>query len=364
MNRARIAGFALLVLILGAGLIFWFANGKSDGLGSGTGLTTVSGFIGSEKEQLFQDPEFSAILQKKYHLRVSVQKAGSLEMLHADTSHSDFLFPASDSVLDMFKQQRPKEIVKSDTILATPLVFDTSKDVVDALKKQGVVKQDGEHYSADMSELNKLMFQKTKWSDIGLSQYFGTVSVVATDPNKSNSGSQFVALLANTLNGEVVETESAAKWAPEIKQYFDRLGFTESSTGLLFESYTRALRNGIGDKPIVAAYESLMIEYSKAYPEEWKSVQDKARMLYPVPTVWSAHPLIALNDKGVKLMEALKDPDIQKLAWEKHGFRSGVAGIANDPAGLAVIGIAPSIGPIVPMPSTTVMDQLLQALQN
>jgi hypothetical protein len=363
LNRTRLAGISLLLVIVAVGIGVWLFNGKSGALGTDK-ITVVNGFIGSEKEQFFQDPEIINLLDKKFHLRVNVQKAGSLEMLHADTSKSDFLFPSSDSVLDMFKQQRGKELVKSNTIFTTPIVFDTSKDVLDAWLAKGIATKAGEHYTVDMTKLNDLMFKKVKWSDIGLPQYFGTVSVVATDPNKSNSGSQFAALLANTLNGDVVDAQTVSSVIPVLKSYFARLGFMESSTGLLFESYTRALKNGIGDKPVIAAYESLMIEYAKSYPDEWAAVKDKAHMIYPVPTVWSAQPLIALNDKGVLLMEALQDQEIQRLAWEKHGFRSGVSGVANDPSGLAVLGIPPTIGSIVPMPATSVMDQLLQALQN
>ena len=42
-------------------------------------------------------------------------------------------------------------------------------------------------------------------------------------------------------------------------------------------------------------------------------------MLYPVPTVWSAHPYIALNENGARAIDALMDEEIQQIAWEKHG---------------------------------------------
>ena len=47
-------------------------------------------------------------------------------------------------------------------------------------------------------------------------------------------------------------------------------------------------------------------------------------MMYPTPTVWSSHVYIALDEAGTAGIDALLDEDIQRLAWEKHGFRTGV----------------------------------------
>ena len=87
------------------------------------------------------------------------------------------------------------------------------------------------------------------------------------------------------------------------------------------------------------------------------------RILYPVPTVWSSHPFISLSAKGTKLMEALKDPEIQRVAWEQHGFRTGLAGIQNDPHRLLVQGIPESVTKVIPMPTPQVMDTILASIQ-
>ncbi|HEY3263422.1 MAG TPA: hypothetical protein VGJ95_24640 [Pseudonocardiaceae bacterium] len=53
-------------------------------------------------------------------------------------------------------------------------------------------------------------------------------------------------------------------------------------------------------------------------------------MLYPEPTLYSDHPILALTADAGRLIDAMKDPDIQKIAWADYGFRSGVdASISN-----------------------------------
>ena len=53
-------------------------------------------------------------------------------------------------------------------------------------------------------------------------------------------------------------------------------------------------------------------------------------MMYPTPTVWSSHVYIALDEAGTAGIDALLDEDIQRLAWEKHGFRTGVYDTPTD----------------------------------
>jgi hypothetical protein len=73
---------------------------------------------------------------------------------------------------------------------------------------------------------------------------------------------------------------------------------------------------------------------------------------------------LALDSKGARLLTALEDPTIQQLAWKRHGFRSGLIGVQNDPAVLAVAGVPKSIVQTVPLPRTTVMESILRALQH
>jgi len=157
-----------------------------------------------------------------------------------------------------------------------------------------------------------------------------------------------------------VTESTVAPFLPRLKTLFSRMGYMESSTGFLFEQY---LRTGVGSHPLIVGYENQIVEFSLQYKDLWPKVKDRMRILYPVPTVWSSHPLIAVTPKASKLMEALVDPQVQKLAWERHGFRTGLIGVQNDPSILLIPGIAHEVNKAVPMPTPKVMDLILQAAQ-
>ena len=83
-------------------------------------------------------------------------------------------------------------------------------------------------------------------------------------------------------------------------------------------------------------------------------------LLYPVPTVYSSHPIISLSEKADRLIPALTDPDLQELAWGDHGFRGPLGRIGR--GGPKVSGIAVAIESITPMPDASVMTALLDRL--
>ena len=156
--------------------------------------------------------------------------------------------------------------------------------------------------------------------------------------------------------GEMVDQSNIDRHLETIKNIYQRLGFLENSTGTLFDKY---VKQGQGAFPIVSAYENLIIEFYRAYPDYRTQIRERMRTLIPEPTVWSEHPFIALTQNGEALMTALLDPDIQKLAWDKYGFRSGVLGIENDPAILTEIGLPATIDVVTPLPAPEVMDRII-----
>lgn len=83
-------------------------------------------------------------------------------------------------------------------------------------------------------------------------------------------------------------------------------------------------------------------------------------LIYPVPTVYSSHPIVSLTEPADRLLPALTDSDLQELAWSGHGFRGALGGIGQ--GGPAVKGIAPTIESISPMPDASVMLALLERL--
>ena len=85
-------------------------------------------------------------------------------------------------------------------------------------------------------------------------------------------------------------------------------------------------------------------------------------MMYPTPTVWSSHVYIALDEAGTAGIDALLDEEIQRLAWEKHGFRTGVYDTPADIEHFGVSGIAAEITQVAPMPDANTMDRIIKAL--
>ena len=86
-------------------------------------------------------------------------------------------------------------------------------------------------------------------------------------------------------------------------------------------------------------------------------------MLYPTPTVWSSHVYIALDEAGTAGIDALLDEDVQRLAWEKHGFRTGLYDAPADVEHFGVPGLAKEITQVAPMPGAGVMEEIIKALQ-
>lgn len=134
----------------------------------------------------------------------------------------------------------------------------------------------------------------------------------------------------------------------------------ETSSSDLFSQF---LRMGVGAKPIIAGYESQLIEYAAIYPDEYKNIADDIVMLYPAPTVWSTHVLLALDENGQKFLDALLDEDLQSLAWTKHGFRTGNYSTASTGGSIAAKGVAPDITQVTQVPSYDVMKVIIDGLQ-
>ena len=58
--------------------------------------------------------------------------------------------------------------------------------------------------------------------------------------------------------------------------------------------------------------------------------------LYPEPTIFNDHPILALTQTGRKLIPALEDDAVQDIAWTKYGFRSGTRVVEQAFSGVTV----------------------------
>lgn len=322
--------------------------------------TELTGYVGGEKIGFLEDEEIQDVLQKKYHLSFHYSKAGSLDMVTADREGRDYLWPSSQTALELYKTKVGKP-VKSDVIFNTPIVIYTRKKVADALRNEGCVSVKDGVYSVDLTDLIGLVDKGTSWSSLGLNELYGNITVASTDPTKSNSGNMFAGLLANTLAGGVATESNIDQYLPEIKNIFEKSGYMESSSADIFNDF---LKMGMGAKPLVVGYENQLLEFTVKNPEIWKQVKDDIVMLYPIPTVWSSHVWIAMDDQAVSAIDALLDEDVQKLAWEKHGFRTGVSGTQADLSAFDGVGLTQTVTQVGQMPNYTTMEKILNYLSS
>lgn len=352
--KKKISGLILLICVMIAvGVIYMFKT-------SAPKTITADGYVGGEKIEFLEDPEVQSILEEKYGVTVDYSRAGSLDMMTADMTGIDYLFPSS-SIAEEYYEDLHGSPLRSEIILNTPIVLYTHQAVVDALESQGLITSSGNALFIDMNRLIQLIQNDTAWADIGLPELYGNVSVDTTDPSSSNSGNMFAALLANVLNGGQTLTESdLSTILPQLQAIFGKLGYMETSSSDLFSQF---LRMGIGAKPIIAGYESQLIEYAEIYPEEYDALKDDVVMLYPAPTVWSAHVFLALDENGQTLLEGLLDEDIQRIAWEKHGFRTGNYTAVSETGALKAEGVADTVTQVTQVPSYDVMKVMIDGLR-
>lgn len=357
--KAKLAGVVvLLVLILGAVL---YKRGSAPAGFQGTQVA-VNGVVGGEKIGFLEDSVVKKTLLDRFGIEITYAKAGSLEMARGDLSGKDFLWPSGQAALEVFRTQNAGRSVKSEVVFNTPLVLYSWDLVQQALERNSIVSmQDNVAYVTDFPALAKGIVTAKKWKDMGATGLYGNMGITTTDPNLSSSGFMFVGLVANILHGDVVDEASVDSVLPALHKFYKSLGYMEKSSGDIFQQY---LNTGVGAKPLIAGYESQMIEFALQNPSVWPSFRQKVRILYPQPTLWVAHPLISLSPAGDRLLSALRDPEIQKLAWTRHGFRPGVVGIQIAQKDVPVDGVPAQILQVVALPGIAAMNRLVAAISH
>ena len=321
-------------------------------------VQVVRGYIGSEKAGFLANPAVAELLRDEYGLSVEFRRAGSFEMLELPHHDQDFLWPSSQVALEKYRQDVGAPLADA-LIFNSPIVLYSWAEVADALTAGGLVEFDGAGYQAQLAPLLQAVIDGRTWESFGVDTLFGRLVVTSTDPLRSNSGNMYAGLVAATLAGGVPDRSALERIEPDLLTVFRVQGQMEHSTGTLFE---RFLELGVGRFPLIVGYESQYIEFAREHPAQWPQLRDRLRLVYPVPTVWSSHPVIALTDAGVELTKALQDDRLQEIAWRRHGFRSGGLNVANDPAELGLERVARDVTRIVQMPRPQVMFAIMDAI--
>lgn len=370
--KGRAFGLIIFILAVAVVAVIEFGGIMPDGDGSaktersggvlsgvfGGGARTVTGYIGSEKANFLASPDVQEILRERYGLEVDVRRAGSFEMIDLSQEGIDFLWPSSQVALEKYRAENGTTLADR-IIFNSPIVLYSWTPVVESLQGRGLIRFENGVYVADLPPLLDAILDDRQWSELGVDEVFGRFSIISTDPLRSNSGNMYAGLVASILAGGIADASSLSAIMPAVREVFTVQGQMEHSTGTLFERY---LQLGTAQYPLVVGYESQYIEFARENPDLWSDLSNRIVLLYPVPTVWSSHPVIALTDGGQSLIEALQDEELQQLAWTQHGFRSGALGAVNDPADLGIERVAPEVTQVIQMPRPDVMFSIMDGI--
>ena len=321
-------------------------------------------FYGGEKRAFLDNPRIGKIIEDRYRITLDATKAGSVEMATTlNTSGKDCIWPSNMVAVELARQSG-KQVLADETIFNSPIVFYAWKEVADALVAKGAVRQGNDGFLiADVAAIGGLVADGARWKeDLGLNVY-GSFKVFSTHPAKSNSGNIWSGPAGH---GAERRTDAGRRRhgqssdAPDRPAYFAAMGHMEASSGDIFENF---LKQGMGARPIIVGYENQLIEFLLENAQYADLIRDKIRPIYPEPTIFASHPLISLTSSCGRLAEALRDPDVQQIAWADHGFRTGLLGVENDPADMDVAALPDKIDLVVPMPPAAVMTRIIDAVR-
>lgn len=368
-NKKTLIGILIFIVLIGV-IILLKQFGDKTGLTLNKNLTDVYVATGGGKEDFLADPDVKKILEDKYKLNVVfdtwsngktitkpliresvnlgnqdiIDRLKNKEDIGINTqgvSKYDALFTSDQRFYDYYKLSPNKEADEADRYIVleggltlnTPIVIYSWGDVVDALIKENIVTQkDNVYYITDMDKLMSYILDGKKWKDIGLDLY-GQINIASTDPVTSSPGATYYGLLLSILSEAQVTNENIDSNLVKLKDFYVKSGYMNNTPADLFERY---LKTGMGGEPMIVDYEKSIIDFANSSPDAFNQVKDDIRILYPAPTIWNSHCFAAFTDNGKLLYEALNDPEIGQIAWERYGFRTGITGGTYDVSNIGI----------------------------
>jgi hypothetical protein len=221
------------------------------------------------------------------------------------------------------------------------------------------------------SDIRKAVASPKGWAGIGGKPAWGFVNLGHTDPNKSNSGMQALALMAyeyfHTTSGLTVEQLLDPKFQDFVKDIERGVPHFESSTGTFM---TDMIRFGPSKYDIAVVYESLAVSQLENAQGRWGSLH----IYYPPVTIWSDHPIALLDAPwvtpaqaraGAQLIGFLRSVPIQTSAL-RFGFRPADTSVpvkapdGSSPfARAAPYGLSLELPPAAQPPDGTVIRNML-----
>jgi hypothetical protein len=323
------------VLVIGVSVaVAAFVVRKDDGGPSGPAAVTINCLGGSEKTELMADPEIQKILRDRYGVTVTFKPLGSYDQVQLATDQLksrsiDCLWPASASAQSVFEAQHQGAFpeYRAETVLQSPEVIYAGPEGTQALMKEKIVTiRDNRYFIVDFKRLLlDYVLTHKDWQSLGSPTLRGPITVASTDPARSNSGFTLTQLQLNVIaTQDVFSAPNAAKAKaalPTVRALYDAQGLQATSSDFGFNQWL--LQGAELHAPLYAGYENQIVQYMLGPNANAGALKDTVRVLYPEPTIYSDHPILALNANAAKLIDAMKDAEVQTLAWKKFGFRSG-----------------------------------------
>lgn len=344
-----------LFLAVGVGVALYLSI---SGQLSARRVITVRGLIGSEKEDFFLDERVQASLRQN-GLEVEVEKAGSRQIATDYTaSDYDFVFPAGSPAAE--KIRRESDVRASFDVFFTPMTVASWTLIADVLEANKLVRRDGEVRYLELEPLFELMEAEGRWRDLADNPNYNVdkgVLITSTDVRRSNSAAMYLSLMSYVANGgAVVQNDAQLSTVMEvISPLFFRQGFQEYSSAVPFEDY---LVMGPGKAPLVMVYESQFLQTAAE-----GSVTPEMTLLYPEPTLYTKHVLLAISEAGEKLGQVLStDPELQKLEVA-YGFRNNDIAAFTQFVSEHGLSVPDTLVNVIDPPSYEILEKMIGQLE-
>jgi hypothetical protein len=374
-----VVGLALVVLVL-AGAAYFFVLKPSPPGASATptppaAFATVHCVGGSEKASLLADPQVQKILRTRYRLAVQFDPMGSFDQALMPTPQLkvkgiDCLWPSSVSAQLVFEAKHNVAdfpAYQATNILYSPEVVYAGPEGTAALqKKHIVVKRQNAYYILNMKRLLLEYILKGKqWQQLGTQTLQGPIKIGSTNPAESNSGYMLYLLELGMIGSpnpyQPPSPAQAARALPVVRAVYDAQGYQASTSAPGFADWL--LQGGeLSSSHLYAGYESQLLEELESNPSQASQIHSIVRLLYPQPTVYNTHPILALDAAGRRFSTAMQDADIQSIAWHTYGFRATRLGVTNV-KDFPHAGLAAAV-PVTGLPDASVILSLQECLKN
>ncbi len=368
--------FVVLILLI-IGINFYT---KKDDINTNTigddlsGYTQVTIATGGGKEGFISNERVLDIMHNEYDLNPVYDSWSNGKLIvnpltREDGSKYDLMFCSDQRYYDYYKLPPDKSKGEADRytvldgglILNTPIVIYSWADVTDALINEKIVTQtDGTYYITDMNKLLQYILEGKKWSDIGLTQLYGTINIASTDPVTSSPGATYYGLLLSIMSEGQVSEANIEQNLPKLKEFYEKSGYMNNTPADLFERY---LKTGMGGEPMIVDYEKSIVEFANSNPDGFEQVKDDIRILYPTPTIWNSHCIAAFTENGKEYLKVFDNQEIGQIAWEEYGFRTGITGGTYDVSKLGIGGVPQRITSTVTGLKMNIYNRLIDYLK-